>query len=89
MSSKNVGSNRILVWVQKRFGLKNNLSQKEFENKNIMDSKHFAVKKKLRQIKNVGSQNNLRKKSGSNFFWLQLSPGQMMHGQLTVVSCYK
>ena len=27
------------------FGLKKNLSQKEFENKNIMDSKHLAVQK--------------------------------------------
>ena len=38
LSSKNVRSNIILVWVQKKFGLKDNFSQKEFENNNIIQA---------------------------------------------------
>ena len=37
-------------------------------------------------IKDIGSRKKIWKKNCPNFFWLQMSPGQMLHGQLSPVT---
>ena len=61
--------------------------EKECEKKKLW-IQNILLLKKLRQIKNVGSQKKFEKKIWFKFFRLQLSPGQMMHGQVSPWQLY-